>query len=136
MGWVEQLRSTRGKVARLGIAATCNQSLVGIEPEIDRLDDAFLFHQLDGMYKAIRALSGGDGRTGLNVQLVSSIQIALLPISDQRAFGQALDVIEQEIGCASTIAGKLRRQRDALASELLTGRLRVPEAERLSAAAG
>jgi type I restriction enzyme S subunit len=59
-------------------------------------------------------------------------ELQLPEIREQRAIVEVLDDAEREIAALEAERAALARQRDALATELLTGRLRVPQAEAAS----
>lgn len=70
---------TRGTVALLGMEATCNQSLVSINPRDKReFSSKFLFANLDSRYNEIRKITGDSGkdRRGLNMPLIRKIEIS------------------------------------------------------------
>ena len=69
---------TRGTVAILRIEnATCNQSLVSINPKDERLLSDFLYYQLKSMYQRIRDITGDNQRSGLNIPILKDIKIYL-----------------------------------------------------------
>ena len=78
---------TRGTVAMLRIQAACNQSLVSISPrDPGTLLPEYLYANLHARYYEIRRLTGdsGNDRRGLNMGLISRIEIPIPPISQQR----------------------------------------------------
>jgi len=91
---------TRGTVALLRTAATCNQSLVSISPvnENDLLPE-FLFHNLRMRYQELRRMTGDDGndRRGLNMVLIRDIKIPLPSLEKQREIVKKLDSAFAEI---------------------------------------
>ena len=62
-------------------------------------------------------------------------EIPLPPLSEQRHLAGTICEVERLVEMSSERRRELIRQRDALASELLTGRLRVPDAGRIGVAA-
>ena len=75
---------TRGTVALLRVAATCNQSIVAIDPiERAKLLPEFLYLQLKSKYQEIRNITGDNQRSGLNMPIIRSIKIYLPEISIQ-----------------------------------------------------
>ncbi len=69
---------TRGTVAILRTKATCNQSLVSINPKNSKfLSTEYLYQNLRARYIEIRKMTGdsGNDRRGLNMGLIRSIQI-------------------------------------------------------------
>ena len=81
---------TKGMVAQLAIASTCNQSMAAIIPNA-RLAPRFLFWWLDCNYENIRNLAGGDLRDGLNLELIGSIRCPLPSMSEQDIIAAFLD---------------------------------------------
>ncbi len=75
---------TRGTVAILKTEATCNQSIVSINPNNQsQLKSEFLLYVLKGKYQEIRQLTGDDERSGLNMPIIRSIKIPIPPIDIQ-----------------------------------------------------
>ncbi len=84
---------TRGTVAILRTEAACNQSLVSINPEKDKLLSEFLLYVLKGKYQEIRNINGDNQRGGLNMPIIRSIEIPLPPLKIQK---QIVEKIESE----------------------------------------
>lgn len=85
---------TRGTVALLRTEATCNQSLVSINPmDKNKLISEFLFYQLKQQYKQIRNITGDNQRSGLSIAILKSIEIHLPPLNMQT---EIVNQIEQE----------------------------------------
>ena len=84
---------TRGTVALLRMArATCNQSLVSIDPLPESaLKADFLFYVLRGMYERIRTLTGDNERSGLNIPILKTIEIPIPPLDEQMRIVAELD---------------------------------------------
>ncbi len=76
---------TRGTVAILRMEkATCNQSLVSINPtDKNKLLPEFLLYQLRSLYQDIRNITGDNQRSGLNIPIIKSIRIVLPPLAVQ-----------------------------------------------------
>lgn len=76
---------------------------------------------------------GGAGRNRvLNQQDFLEIEVARPSLDEQRAIARVLLDAQKEIAALEAERAALMKQRDALATELLTGRLRVPLAEAAS----
>lgn len=100
---------TRGTVALLRAEATCNQSLVSINPiNHSQLSSEFLYWNLHGRYEEIRRMTGDDGneRRGLNMPLIRNIVIPIPPIEEQRRIVAVLDEAFAAIDTATTNAEK------------------------------
>jgi len=89
---------TRGKVAILEIETSCNQSLAGIVPNKELVNPEYLYQYLNSKYDQIRSLSGGDGRSGLNLTLIKNFEI-LIPnsIDEQKIIAQILSDFDDTI---------------------------------------
>lgn len=81
---------TKGMVAQLGIAATCNQSMAAILPLEETLS-RYLFWWLNSNYQNIRNMAGGDDRDGLNLELLGDIVCPVPPLLEQAAVVTFLD---------------------------------------------
>jgi len=86
---------TRGTVALLRMEkATCNQSLVSINPKDKNiLLSEFIYYQLKSIYQGIREITGDNQRSGLNISIVKAIKIPLPPLKIQK---QIVAQIEEE----------------------------------------
>lgn len=121
---------TKGMVAQLGIATTCNQSMAAIIPA-RRLDSRYLYWWLTANYQNIRNLAGGEARDGLNLDLLGSIPCPLPPLSEQQAIARFLNARSVQIDglMAQTrlLIAKLKEKRLALIARTVTHGL-PPEA--------
>lgn len=71
---------TKGMVAQMGLAATCNQSMAAIVPY--GVEARYLFYWLSANYKRIRSGASDDLRDGLNLQMLGDIPC---PVPNSRA---------------------------------------------------
>lgn len=77
---------TRGKVAITEIPLCTNQSLCAIVPS-KGIHYEYLYHNLKGRYLELRGMAGDvNGRGGLNLKIVQSIQVIVPPIDEQMKF--------------------------------------------------
>ena len=101
---------TRGTVAMLGLeGATCNQSLVSIAP----LNGAtacpeFIFWTLRSMYAEIRALTGNNERSGLNMTILRRLQIPLPPLEVQQEIVAEIEGYQKVIDGARAVVENYR----------------------------
>ena len=101
---------TRGTVAMLRIeGATCNQSLVSIAP----LDEAtvcpeFIFWTLRSMYDEIRALTGDNQRSGLNMTILRRLHIPLPPLEVQKEIVAEIEGYQKVIDGARAVVENYR----------------------------
>ncbi len=83
------------------------------------MNPGFLFHVLDSGYERLRALTG-DGRSGLNLDLVRGFRLLLPPPDEQRAIAAVLDAMDEAIERAEVVIAATKTLRKALLDELLT----------------
>jgi len=91
---------TRGMVALLKTAATCNQSLVSINAiDTKTLMQEFIFVVLKGMYQQIRNITGDNQRSGLNMPILRQILIPIPSIEIQKQIvaeiNEEMAIVEQ-----------------------------------------
>lgn len=100
----------------------------------DRLHPRFLNHLRRTKAWADFMTIAGNGSVRVRIYYASlaEFEFHLPPLDEQRAIVEVLDDAEREITVLEAERAALARQRDALATELLTGRLRVPQAEAAS----
>ncbi len=121
---------TKGMVAQLGIAATCNQSMAAIIPA-RRLDSRYLYWWLTANYQNIRNLAGGEARDGLNLDMLGSIPCPIPPLAEQHTIARFLDAktvqIDALVEQKQQLIDKLKEKRQALIARIVTRGL-PPEA--------
>lgn len=115
---------TRGMAARLCISATINQNLAGIVPG-KRISGKFLHLFLSYSYEALRRGGRGSNQDALNTQLVSSFQVAVPEIQEQRTIERLFSSFEDRVNDERRELEKFRSLKQGLMDDLLTGRVRV-----------
>ena len=115
---------TRGMAARLCISATINQNLAGIVPG-KRISGKFLHLFLSYSYEALRRGGRGSNQDALNTQLVSSFQVAVPEIQEQRTIERLFSSFEDRVNDERRELEKFRSLKQGLMDDLLTGRARV-----------
>ena len=110
--------TTRGKACVLGMEASCNQSLAAMLAG-ENTTNPFLFHVLDAAYHQLRDITG-DGRSGLNLELIRGFQLLIPPLPEQQAIAAVLDSIDDAIEGAEAVITATGQLRDALLHDLLT----------------
>lgn len=95
---------TRGTVAILRVEATCNQSLVSIKPNTQKLIPEFLLYVLKGKYQEIRNINGDNQRGGLNMPIIRAIEIPLPPLEIQEQIVAELNEYNGIIAGARKVA--------------------------------
>lgn len=100
----------------------------------DRLDPRFLNHlRRTKSWSNFMTIAGnGSVRVRIYYADLAEFEFHLPSLDEQNAIIEVLDDAEREIAALNAEGVALTKQRDALATELLTGRLRVPLAEAAS----
>ena len=117
---------TRGKVAILGIKATCNQACAAINSDDDLVDTKYLYHFLSFRYEAIRRLAHGGQQQNLNLEIVRSLPVAC-PANreEQSKIVAILDAIDRKIDLHHRKRAVLNDLFKALLHKLMTGEISV-----------
>jgi type I restriction enzyme, S subunit len=117
---------TRGKVAVLGIDATCNQACAAITPSDDALLPRYLYHFLTWRYDAIRSLAHGGQQQNLNLEIVRDLLVAY-PASreEQQVIVSILDAIDRKIQLHQKKRAVLEELFKALLHQLMAGEIPV-----------
>lgn len=85
---------TRGTVAILRTEASCNQSLVAVFPNPDLVTE-FLYYDLSRRYSELRNLTGANDRSGLNMNILAGIRVAIPSMDVQQKIVGRLDSIRE-----------------------------------------
>lgn len=83
---------TRGKVARIRIDLTTNQSLASLTFDKNTINPNYVYHFLKTQYENLRQISSGSGtRGGLNLQMISAYKIPTPSLAEQERIVNILD---------------------------------------------
>lgn len=119
---------TRGRVAILGIEATCNQACAAVRPRNDRVDTQFLYHLLTSKYEDLRQLAHGGQQQNLNIDIVRNFRVALPSTRDeQEEIVAILDAIDRKIDLHRRKKAVLEELFKSLLHKLMTGEVRVAD---------
>jgi type I restriction enzyme S subunit len=125
---------TRGTVAMNMVELCINQSIAAIFPNEDVFNSDFLYHNLDNRYDELRSLSaGGEGRGGLNLQIIKSLLVPLPCLSEQQKIADCLSSLDRVIELEAQKLEALKAHKKGLMQQLFpregetTPRLRFPE---------
>ena len=117
---------TRGTAAYNLVSLCTNQSIAAFLPT-DTHSSLYLYYVIDSLYDYLRLLSSGDGgRGGLNKQILSSLNIVLPPITEQKAIAEALSDVDRLIAALDKKIAKKRLLKQGAMQQLLTGKKRLP----------
>lgn len=102
---------TRGTVAMLKTSATCNQSLLCLNPiDSNTLLPEYLFWNLESRYDELRRITGDDGndRRGLTMGLVKNICVPMPPVASQR---RVVDMMSKAVATLGETQALVERNR-------------------------
>ncbi len=117
---------TRGRVARLGIAATTNQACAAIAPRADSgISTDFLYHFFEFNYEYLRSLGHGANQKNLNLEIIRQVSVPIPPEAEQREIAALLATLDAKIAHHEARQGLLRELFRTLLHDLLTARRRV-----------
>ena len=117
---------TRGTAAYNLVSLCTNQSIAAFLPT-DKHSSLYLYYVIDSKYDYLRLLSSGDGgRGGLNKQILSTLNVVLPPIAEQRAIAEALSDVDGLIAALDKKIAKKRFIKQGAMQQLLTGKTRLP----------
>jgi type I restriction enzyme, S subunit len=110
---------TRGTVAINMLELCINQSIAAIFPNHKKFSSDFLYHNLDGRYDELRSLSaGGEGRGGLNLQIINSMVVPLPCIKEQQRIADCLSSIDELIALQAQKLEALKTHKKGLMQQL------------------
>lgn len=114
---------TKATVGYLAIPTTGNQSLAAIVP-VGRIEGKYLYWWLSSQYLVLRNLSSQDGRDGLNLEMLGSIECPVPPLDVQRRIAQFLDEktarIDALVARKRALLDRLAEKRQALITRAVT----------------
>ena len=89
---------TRGKVAMLGIEASCNQACAAMIPQDCEIGSRYLYHFLSFSYESIRQKAHGGQQQNLNLGIVGDLPVAVPESKDtQQEIVDILETIDRKI---------------------------------------
>lgn len=111
---------TRGKVAILNVETSCNQSLAAlVVKDQSEVNPEFVFQYLESRYTDLRNLSGGEGRTGLNLSLIGDFKVLKPSIAEQQKIALILFSIDEAIKKSDQIIEKTEKLKQGLMQNIL-----------------
>lgn len=124
--------NTRGQTSMLMLDTYINQSVVALLADKTKTTDHHLFFDLDRRYDEFRRVSDGHSSRGsLTTKLLASLATVLPSRHVILAFDSIVDPIVQRITASLRETHLLSGLRDTLLPKLISGELRVRDAERI-----
>lgn len=119
---------TKGTVAQTTFRCTCNQSMGVIVPN-EKIVNRYLLYYLKTNYQNIRNLGGGDKRDGINLEMIGGINLPLMDREEQQSIVNYIEAeskrIDTKIENTQRLIALLKEYREALISEVVTGKVKV-----------
>jgi len=113
---------TRGTVAITNIEVTTNQSVGAVKIKHDKVLPLYLFHNLDRRYQELRRISLGDGRAGLNLDILRKLQVLLPPLPEQKEIAKILSTWDRAIETLAKLIVTKTRLKKGLMQKLLNSK--------------
>ncbi|MGH8510868.1 MAG: restriction endonuclease subunit S [Gammaproteobacteria bacterium] len=124
---------TRGQTSMLMFDSYINQSVVVLQADPRYTSNAHLFFDLERRYEQFRQVSDAHSSRGsLTTKLLANLRVVVPPCTLIEAFDNIAVPIVLKIAGALGESRTLAALRDALLPKLITGELRVKDAERVA----
>lgn len=117
---------TIGLVKVLATRAAANQAISALLPPFG-CDPRYLYHYLEWIRPKWTEFVGQTTQANINGKVVKTMPVSLPSLSEQRQIAEMLGVLDGQIRCLDQHLDKLRDTKTGLMSDLLSGRVRVPE---------
>ena len=114
-----------GECVIAGEECCTSQAILGIVPNIEKLNNEFLYYSLIQKKTSIIAMQQASSQPNLNKGLVQSIQIELPPRLEQIAIVNVLSKADDELDLLQKELEEQKRKKQSLMQLLLTGIVRV-----------
>lgn len=119
---------TRGMSAILRMTATINQNLAAICPG-PKIISEYILYLFQATYESLREDGRGGNQAAINCKMLTSLQIPVPPISEQKDIIAFLDNLTEQTNTLESQANKairlLQERRSALISAAVTGKIDV-----------
>lgn len=122
---------TRGQTSLLTFDSYVNQSVVVLQANQSKSSDLYLFFDLERRYEQFRQMSDGHSSRGsLTTRLLADLHVATPPKNLVEAFDRAAGPLVARMTQCLHESRTLAALRDTLLPKLISGELRVKDAER------
>lgn len=126
-------RGTVGKVALVGVPMAMNQSCYGLQPKTERTS-AFVYYCTRQAVATLQQRAHGSVFDTITRNTLAGTRLPVPPVDVMQAFEDRAMPLLERIRAGLHESRTLAALRDTLLPKLLSGELRVPDAERLAAA--
>ena len=122
---------TRGMTAKLATPCTTNQACEALCAHTDVITEDYLWWSMIASYEPLRATAQGSGQPNLNSESIGNHVIAIPPVSVQQEITNYLnakcETIDKALAAKRKQIEVLRKQRESLIYEYVTGKRRVSQ---------
>jgi len=115
---------TRGRTTIIKEPMACSQSVAIMIPSPELIPE-YLHYNLSNRYLEIRNLTGHLDRSGLNLSIVSDIQIPIPSVGEQEQIASILTTVDRKVELERDEKARLERIKRGLMDLLLTGKIRI-----------
>ena len=123
---------TRGQTSLLLFDSYINQSVVALAADSKQVSDYYLFFNLSDRYEELRQISDSHSSRGsLTTKLLNNLDIIIPSLELVSKFSQFTEAVVGKIQQNLLQSSMLTELRDTLLPRLISGKLRVKEAEKL-----
>lgn len=118
--------ATRGRTAKLGIAAATNQACCVLFDLNARVATDFLWFYLMSQYDRLRSLASGNNQPNLNAEMVASYPVALPPLNVQLKMVRQLDEARRRSEALRRLARERSQKGRIEVEAMILGTRRAP----------
>jgi type I restriction enzyme, S subunit len=118
---------TRGTVAITKTELTTNQSIAAVIPQPEKYNPLFLYHYLNNQYEYLRRISGGTGRAGLSLRILSNVEVPLPTLGEQSKISRILENADNTLSKFNEHSSALKNLKNKLVDSLLSGKKQIKE---------
>lgn len=113
--------ATRGRTAKLGVAASTNQACLVITEIDDSLDSDFLWYYLIVSYEAMRSLASGNNQPNLSAELIGGFPVPIPPKEKQKELKELFEKAQIEVSRLQSHKGEIRERTAKEIEKLILG---------------
>jgi len=116
-----------GQNGRLGMEAAMNQACCGIVTDESEMNSYLLHQQLIHRKKQLTALSAGTHQQNISQSMIEKFEVFVPPLDEQKEVVDILKSIERTIEANTNEKERLKRLKQALMQDLLSGTVRTTD---------
>jgi len=114
-----------GDVGILSFDACFPDSVIGINPDSEKVDRFFLMFLLQQFKDRLNAVAPRSTQKNVNLEILSPFKLPLPPLPEQKKIAEVLSAVDQRLELLRKRKERLERVKRGLMEDLLTGKRRV-----------